>query len=136
MKNITHRNVVLTIVLILAALLASIPSASAQIDASEVFESGYVMLGSDLFVQFGAATRFDCKKIYVSSCTLQEMDSNDNVVSTTNLTPPSTAVKGNTFTAFADYGSKGTSGKRYRIQAVFNADGATITRTSVTVSFK
>ena len=126
----------LAFVLALTAFMAFSLSAIAQIDASQVFESGYVMLDTDLFVEFGAATRYSCDEIYVSSCKLQEMDSSGNVVSSKSLTAPSTVVKGSTFTAFGDYGGKGTSGKRYRVQAVFYADGATITRTSGTVTCK
>lgn len=122
--------------LCLFTLLLPVGFASATVfRASKVFESGYVITGSDLYTEFGASTRKEYPVIYVSSCTLQEMDDNDKVVASTKLTPPSDkAENASDFVAWKTY--SGTSGKKYRIKAVFSAGGETITRYSTTVVYK
>lgn len=121
----------------LIGLLGCSPSAAAQIRASRVFEGGYVMADTSLYVEFGASAHIYCEKIYVSSCTLQEVDVEGNVISSKALTPPSTVAKNAfEFTASASYKDKGVSGKSYQVKAVFWAEGETITRTSVPVTFK
>lgn len=133
MKN-RKRLVVLFILCLLVASLPIGPAVAIEPRESPVFESGYVMIDSSLFTEFGAATHKVCKSIYVSSCTLQEMNSAGAVVSSTSLTPPTTkAQNASDFTAWATY--SGTSGKRYRIKAVFYADGYTITRYSNTITY-
>lgn len=123
---------VLTFICLLATSLAS---AEISPYASPVFESGYVVTGNNLFTEFGASAHKICKKIYISSCTLQEMNSKGEVVSSTKLTPPSTiATNTSNYTAWATY--SGTKGKQYRIMAVFVADGYTITRYPNTVTYK
>lgn len=98
--------------------------------ASPVFDSGYVMIGSDLFAEFGASAIVQCSSIYVSSCSLQEMNGS-TVVRTISLDPPSTRVTNSSnFTAWKSYAGSGTSGKRYRIKAIFYGNGYTITRYS------
>ncbi len=110
--------------------LAAVKDDSADQQASPVFDSGYVMIGSDLFAEFGASALVQCSSIYVSSCSLQEMNGN-TVVRTITLTPPSTRVtNAYDFTAWKSYAGSGTSGKRYRIKAVFYGNGYTITRYS------
>lgn len=101
--------------------------------ASEVFESAYVVMGSDYFTEFGVSAQYNCPSIYVSSCALQEMDSKGKVIATTKLTPPSDKAKNTSnFTAWKTY--SGTKGKRYRIKAVFYADGETMTCYSTIVT--
>ena len=71
-----------------------------------------VLVNSQLSVEFGASTYKNAKALYVSSCTLQEMNSNNQVIASTSLTPPDTTVNnGSDYTATANY--SGTSGKRY-----------------------
>ena len=125
--------VVLSVLCLLTLFVGSIAVAAER--ASEVFESAYVMTGSDLYTEFGASTRRNVPSIYVSSCTLQEMDKNDKVVASKSLTPPSDkAVNASDFVAWKTF--SGTSGKRYRIKAVFSAGGETMTCYSTIVEYK
>lgn len=134
MKN-KNRFLAVCIACVLVLSLTWTVAYALELRASPVFESGYVMTGRDLFTEFGASAHKICKEIYVSSCTLQEMDSNGNVIASTSLTPPSDVAKDmSNFTAWATY--SGTSGKRYRIKAVFTADGYTITRYSKIVTYQ
>lgn len=124
--------------IILACCIMMLAIATASADerrASDMFESTYVITGSDLYTEFGASTRRNADSIYVLSCTLQEMDDDDNVIDSTSLTPPSLVVHDTSnFTADATY--SGTPGKRYRIKAVFYADGYTVTSYSRIVTYR
>ena len=103
--------------------------------ASPIFESGYVITGSDLYTEFGASTKKNVSNLYVSSVQLQEMDRNDTVVSSKSVTVPSYKVQNDSnYTAWKTY--SGTSGKRYRVKAVFYADGYYITRYSNIVIYQ
>lgn len=88
MKHNSHLAILLIICLCASLLVGSSALASVS-RASKVFESAYVITGDDLYTEFGASTRNNYPSIYVSSCSLQEMDDKNNVVSTTRLTPPS-----------------------------------------------
>lgn len=106
-----------------------------QSHASEVFESAYVMTGSDLFTEFGVSAKHDCPSIYVQSCYLQEMNSSGKVIASTRLTPPpDKSTNYSEFTAWAQY--SGVKGKRYRIKAVFYAEGETMTCYSTIVTHR
>ena len=103
--------------------------------ASPIFESGYVITGSDLYTEFGASTKKNVSNLYVSSVQLQEMDQNNAVVSSKSVTAPSYKVQNDSnYTAWKTY--TGTSGKRYRVKAVFYADGYYITRYSNIVTYQ
>ena len=117
-------------------LLINIVSAYAlEGRASPVFESGYVITDSSLYTEFGAATKKDVKNLYVSSVTLQEMDGNGNVLSSKALAAPTEKVHDNCdITVWKTYSA--TSGKKYRIKAVFYADGYYITRYSNIVTYR
>lgn len=120
---------------IMMVLFSAIPASAIENRASDMFESTYVITGNDLYTEFGASTRRNADSIYVSSCTLEEMDNAGNVVASTRLTPPSKIVKDTSnYTADATY--SGTSGKRYRIKAVFYADGYTVTSYSKIVTYR
>ncbi|WP_461811514.1 hypothetical protein [Faecalimonas sp.] len=120
----------LSLILCIAIMIVGTGMGIAEsVYASPVFESGYIAMNKSLYTEFGASTKKICDEIYVSSCTLQEMDKNDKVISSTEVTPPSDVAKNTSnFTAWETY--SGTSGKRYRMKAVFSADGYTITRYS------
>lgn len=117
------------ILAICCALLVTMGTTTAlaiESRASEMFNETYVMVNSKLETEFGAGTKKIAKSIYVSSCILQELDKNNRVIASTNLTPPDKVVNnGSDYTATAKY--SGISGKRYRIKAVFYADGYTVT---------
>lgn len=123
---------VLSILCLITLFFGGIAVADAR--ASKAFESGYVMTGSYLYTEFGASSRNNYPSIYVSSCTLQEMDANDKVVSSKSLTPPSDkAEDASDFVAWKTY--SGTKGKRYRIKAVFSAGGEAMTCYSTIVEY-
>lgn len=133
--KLKHFSCVLSICCIMIMLFGVASASAIEFRASDMFESTYVITGSDLYTEFGASTRRNADSMYVLSCTLQEMDSNDRVVASTKLTPPQKVVEGKSnFTADATY--SGTSGKRYRIKAVFYADGYTVTSYSKIVTCK
>lgn len=124
MKKYMYRVVAICCAMLL--LMGTTTALAIETRASEMFCETYVMVNSQLSVEFGASTYKNAKALYVSSCTLQEMNSNNQVIASTSLTPPDTTVNnGSDYTATANY--SGTSGKRYRIKAVFYADGYTVT---------
>lgn len=125
----------LSICCITIMLLGVAAASATEYRASDMFESTFVITGSDLYTEFGASTRRNAESIYVSSCTLEEMDSRGQVVTSTELTPPS-KIATNTSNFGADATYSGTSGKRYRIKAVFYADGYTVTSYSKIVTCK
>lgn len=123
----------LTILLVLSTLFA-VPSIAEE-RASVAFKMTSIALTTSLYAEFRATTNRDYSTIKVSSCILQEMDG-DDVVDSITLTPPSTtATNTDLFVASADYESEGTSGKSYRIKAVFWADGYTVTGYSRVIDF-
>ena len=108
---------------LLSIMLCIIPLASmASIQANAVFNGASVGLTSSMYATFDAYTKYTCSKIWVSSCTLQRMDDDGNVISSTSLTPPSTSYTNSAdFSAEKSYSDKGTSGYKYRLKVVFKA---------------
>lgn len=125
-------------ILLLATLLVFIvlsTSGMAEVRASVAFKVTTIALTDDMYVEFRATTNNVYNTIKISSCTLEVMDGT-NVSSSKSLTPPSTtATNTDMFVASANYKSEVSSGKSYRIKAVFWADGYTVTAYSRIVSF-
>lgn len=103
--------------------------------ADSYFDSATISLSSSMKASFSALTSYKSSKIQVTSCTLQRKNGNTwNDVAT--LTPPSTvATNAYSYRASSAYSSAATSGYTYRVWAVFNADGHTVTRYSNSVAY-
>ena len=133
--NLKLKRFGITMLSFLLLLTSIVPAYALEGRASPVFESGYVITDSSLYTEFGASTQKDVKNLYVSSVTLQEMDRKGNVLSSKALAAPTEKVHDNCdITVWKTYSA--TSGKKYRIKAVFYADGYYITRYSNIVTYR
>lgn len=95
---------ILAICCALLVMMGTTTALAIESRASEMFNETYVMVNSKLETEFGAGTKKIAKSIYVSSCILQELDKNNRVIASTNLTPPDKVVNnGSDYTATAKY---------------------------------
>lgn len=103
--------------------------------ADEYYSDAGVAFTSAGLAVFTATTTFQFDTLSVTSCTLQKKDgSNWNDAGA--LTPPAHVARNRfTYAAEKNYASRCSSGNTYRVVAIFNADGHTITRTSGEVDF-
>ena len=128
----------ITGLLLCLMMLLSIVHATAAIVtpmADPVFARTSVSINSSMSSTFSATTQLVCDSISVTSCTLQVKNGStwSNVGS---VTPPSTEAKNTTvYVAVKSYSSSCTSGKTYRLVAVFTADGHSLTSYSNQVTY-
>ena len=117
-----------TTILSLVILMSFCGTAMAQmiLFASSTFKSSAVTLNSSGTATFSATATKKCNLIKVDSCTLQ-IKIGISWVDAKALATPVSATNCYTYQKTKSYGSEMTSGKTYRIKAVFNADGETVT---------
>jgi len=123
-------------ILSVTMILCLCGTAMAQIAlfANSTFKSSSVSLNSSGTATFSAATRIKCNSIKVNSSTLQ-VKSGSSWSDAKALTVPAAATNCSSYQKTKSYGSDMTSGKTYRIKAVFNADGETVTCYSGEISY-
>lgn len=112
------------------ALAAPGHSDSVEPKANTAFSSTEVALSSSMYADFFALTTKSYSKITVS-VTLQRKEGSSWVYDRSLPAPVFPSSNTNTWAVSKDYSSYGTSGKTYRIKAVFNAEGVTATAYSV-----
>jgi hypothetical protein len=125
-----------TFILSLVMLLCFCGTAMAQMVtfASSTFRTSSVGFSSAGKATFSATTTKNCASIKVSSCTLQ-VKSGSSWNDAKLLTAPAGDTNCSSYYATKSYGSDLTSGKTYRLKAVFNADGNTVTCYSGEISY-
>lgn len=126
----------LATILSVIMLLCFCGSAVAQIVlfSNSTFRAYSVSLNSSGKATFSATTTKTCASIKVSSCTLQVKSGSDWTDSKT-LTAPAGVTDCSSIYVTKSYASDLTSGKTYRLKAVFNADGGTVTCYSGEISY-
>jgi len=123
----------LCIICILASCTALADTAGTY--ANLIFEGAGITLTTRMDAEFLAGTKRTCSSIYISSCSLEEQNTDGSWSFVKYLTPPpDKATNESDFGANANYASQCTSGHTYRIKATFAAvyDGTiyTVNRTS------
>lgn len=135
MKNLKKISVVTLLLSLVMLVVSQAYAGDISLFADKVFDRASLTLYSDKTVSFSASTWGTKKSISVSSCFLQKKNGEkwDYVKS---LTAPKT-VASNAFLygSDMDYSDDIPDGGTYRIGAVFDADGYTITRYSSAKSF-
>lgn len=103
--------------------------------ADDIFLSASVSLSTEKKATFTAKTLVSASSIKVTSCTLEKQVGSEWVY-VKDLTPPSTEAKNTvSYSASVGYSSNIPSGGPYRVKAVFNADGHTVTKPSAGRTF-
>lgn len=125
-----------SIVLSLAVMLCLCGTAMAEytVFANASFKTSSVKFSSAGKATFSATTISKCASIKVSSCTLQVKSGSDWTDSKA-LTTPAGVTDCSSIYVTKSYASDLTSGKTYRLKAVFNADGGTVTCYSGEISY-
>lgn len=124
MKNAYHKPLIVIILLTILICLVSTANADQYVSpyASPVFTSTSITLGDNMEADFMAAMRYNCSKIYVSSCELQTKNSQGQWVFESNIVAPSDIAQNTSnFDTYFDYSSYCIKGVTYRIKAVFKA---------------
>jgi hypothetical protein len=113
--------------LILLSFIVQATAATFTPMADSVFSRTSVSVNTSMSATFSATAQLVCESISVTSCTLQVKNGStwSNVGS---VTPPSAVAENTTvYGAVKGYSSYCTSGKTYRLKAVFTADGHSLT---------
>lgn len=125
----------LMVFILAAIMLGSAFAGELQPYANYYYSDASVAFNSKGKAVFSAITTFKFSELSVTSCTLQVKEGNTWTHDAT-LTPPSHVAKDRfSYSAEKTYSLSCTSGKTYRLKAVFNADGHTITKYSNEVKF-
>ena len=129
------RVMVSIISLVFVLSIVCVATAEMQPFANQYFYEASVAFNNQGKSVFTATTTFQFNNLSVTSCVLQ-MKSGNTWINSQTLTPPSTtASQRYTYSAEKTYSLNCVSGKTYRLKAIFNADGHTITRYSNEVRF-
>lgn len=110
-------------------LLVRTAKADAMPLSSSVFIRTAVNCATTGSVRFTAQVKVSCDSISVTSCTLEKKDG-ENWVFSKYLSTPESKSKTYSYWVTKDYSSDLTKGNTYRIIAVFNANGESITKIS------
>lgn len=128
-KNTLCRMLGLVLALLLFVNCALANGALPRADA--VFSSTEISLSTKMNASFTAQTKVKASEIKVT-----EIKDGSKWVDDGDLPPPSKNATDTTrYTASKDYSGDCTSGNTYRIKAVFDADGHTITAYSNSVNY-
>ena len=130
------KRVSVSIVLLVFVLsIFGVAAAEMQPFANQYFYEASVALNNQGKSVFTATTTFQFNNLSVTSCVLQ-VKSGNTWINCQTLTPPSTVASLRyTYSAEKTYSLNCVSGKIYRLKAIFDADGHTITRYSNEVGF-
>lgn len=126
------------IISIICLLISSVVAATAEAGitpySDECFRDAKVAINSSGKATFTATLKQRCNTIKISSCTLQKRVG-DSWVFDKALTVPASASNTTRYSKSKDYSTNMTSGVSYRVVAVFNADGTTVTATSGAITY-
>lgn len=126
--------IVVIICLLISSVVTAIAEAGITPYSDECFRSAKVTINSSGKAAFTATLKQRCNIIKISSCTLQKRVGESWVFDKT-LSVPVSVSNTTRYSKSKDYSSDMTSGVSYRIVAVFNADGNTITITSGAITY-
>lgn len=132
MRNSKLISIVLSIILLCSICGSAL--AEYIIFASPSFKIYTVSLSSAGSASFYATTTTTSASLKVSSCTLQTKSGSSWSDSKT-LSTPAGKTNTNLLRVSKDYSSSMSSGNTYRIKAVFNADGNTVTAYSGEIAY-
>ncbi len=116
-------------ILILTVILATILPAIAAIEANPHIDSAGISLNSSMRARFDCSAS-DYYDISVYSVTLYKRNANGTWSYAGSLPAPPSAQNTSSYTKSVNYATYCTHGNTYRISAIFDASGETVSRTS------
>lgn len=135
MKHIKNWVSVALFVLIMAAMGIQGFAEGIVPFADDVFQTASVSLNAEKMATFTATTMESVSSISVTSCTLEKKNGTKWEAVKSLAVPDTEATNTVTYRSTKSYASAIPSGGPYRIVAVFDADGHTITKNSASRSF-
>lgn len=135
MKNLMKISVAAVLVCLVMIMVSNAYASDIGLFSDKVFDRASLTLYSDKTVSFSASTWGTKKSISVTSCSLQKKNG-EKWERVKGLTAPKTvASNAYLYSSDMDYSDDIPDGGTYRVGAVFDADGYSITRYSSERSF-